>query len=56
MGRSEHSEDMKEKEEDEVVAGKRGNERRDIRAGDEKIEGQVRGIERGRRSIQMREV
>lgn len=44
-------------EEDEVTAGKIGDERTDIRIGDEKIEGEVRGMESGaggRRNIQMR--
>lgn len=48
---------MKGREEDEVAAGKMGDERTDIRTGDEKIEREVRGMENeggGRRNIQMR--
>lgn len=37
---------MKGREEDEVAAGKMGNERTGIRTGDEKIEGEVRRMER----------
>lgn len=51
-----HSDVMKGREEVEAMAGKMGDERPDIRRGDEKIEGEVRGIERecgGRRSIHM---